>query len=164
MKNSLFHVFVVPPFFSVQFCWASTTCQTLTSLQAKWDELWRATNKEVKMALSESFGKAPLHIILKNGELVVGKLEKAPLLACQHQSDHLRYQDRFSSILLHFVDLVVYNNLNFYIFFMCAFIEVGQAHHQRQVLQPPNLQNQAGHPTVHQSPWGLLVKHSSDSY
>ena len=55
------------------------------------------------MALSGSFGKAPLHIILKNGELVVGKLEKAPLLTCQHQSDHLRYQDRFSSILLHFL-------------------------------------------------------------
>lgn len=69
-----------------RLCWAFTTCQTLTSLQAKWDELWRPTNKEVKMALSGSFGKAPLHIILKNGELVVGKLEKAPLLTCQHQS------------------------------------------------------------------------------
>eukprot|EP00434_Breviolum_minutum_P046015 symbB.v1.2.041398.t1/scaffold8148.1/size7527/1 len=60
--------------------------------EAKWDELWRPTNKEVKMALSGSFGKAPLHIILKNGELVVGKLEK--------------------------------------------------------VVQPPNLQNQAGHPST----------------
>lgn len=53
------------------------------------------------MALSGSFGKAPLHIILKNGELVVGKLEKAPLLTSA--SIRLRYQDQFSSILFHFL-------------------------------------------------------------
>ena len=101
MKNSLFHAFVVPVLPS--FPSLLGLYHLPTSLQAKWDELWRPTNKEVKMALSGSFGKAPLHIILKNGELVVGKLEKAPLLTCQHQSYHLRYQDRFSSIPLHFL-------------------------------------------------------------
>lgn len=45
---------------------------------------------------------------------------------------------------------------------MCAFIEVGQAHHQRQVIQPPNLQNQAGHPSTTLGPtqafkWFLLI-------
>jgi len=61
--------------------------------EEKWHELWRSTNKEVKMALSGSFGKAPLHIILKNGELVVGKLEKViqpPNL--QNQELHRRDQ------------------------------------------------------------------------
>lgn len=46
---------------------------------------------------------------------------------------------------------------------MCAFVEVGQTHHQRQVVQPPNLQNQAGHPSNTLEPtssafkWFLLI-------
>eukprot|EP00913_Durusdinium_trenchii_P016573 g15578.t1 len=65
--------------------------------EERWDELWRPTNGEVKMPLPPTappVGKqAPLHVMLKNGKLVVGKLEK--VLQCpnaQKQVLHRRDQ------------------------------------------------------------------------
>ncbi|CAE8665867.1 unnamed protein product, partial [Polarella glacialis] len=70
---------------------------------ARWDELWRSATPEVKLALPSALeikgAKAALHIVLKDGVLLVGQLEQ--VLRCpgmQQQALHRR--DQSSELLL----------------------------------------------------------------
>ncbi|CAJ1348664.1 unnamed protein product [Effrenium voratum] len=68
--------------------------------EAKWDELWRPASSEVKTLLPAALkGKAQLHIVLKDGELTVGRLDK--VLRCPNvQNEELHRRDQSSELQL----------------------------------------------------------------
>lgn len=71
--------------------------------ESKWDELWRGAPPEVRMALPSAIdlkgGKAPLHILLKNGVVVVGQLQEVHRCPSVQQ-EALHRRDQSSELLL----------------------------------------------------------------
>lgn len=72
--------------------------------EGAWDDLWRATPAEVRATLPRIFDmrgrQAPLHIVLKNGTVTVGRLQEVrPCPSLQHQ-EVLHRRDQSSVLVL----------------------------------------------------------------